>query len=52
MDGDALMTLVGTSAGPDCLKELIPKVGARVKVYKHIKACYNEDMVSKIWLAS
>ena len=30
MDGDALMTLVSVSAGP----ELIRKVGARVKVYK------------------
>lgn len=51
MDGDALMTLVSMSAGADCLKELIPSVGARMKVYKHIKACYNKDMVWHIYIA-
>ena len=37
MDGEALETLIGTSIGPDCLKELIPKLGVRLKVYQRIK---------------
>jgi len=32
MDGEALETLFGASIGPDCLKELIPKLGVRLKV--------------------
>ena len=45
VDGDALMTLVGLTPGPDCLKELIPKIGTRMKVYKLIKAYYDESFV-------
>ena len=37
MDGEALETLMGTSTGPDCLKELIPKLGMRLKVYQRFK---------------
>ena len=46
MDGDILITLTGVTPGPDSLKELIHKVGLRVKVYKLIKTCYQEDSVS------
>ena len=46
MDGDTLVTLIGLRPGPDSLKELIQKVGLRVKVYKLVKACYHEDSVS------
>ena len=48
MDGDTLITLIGVTPGPDSLKELIHKVGLRVKVYKLIKTCYQEDSVSNI----
>ena len=33
MDGDALVTLFGLVPGPDCLKDLVPKVGLRLKLY-------------------
>lgn len=46
VDGDTLVTLIGVTPGPDSLKELIQKVGLRVKVYKLIKTCYQEDSVS------
>ena len=46
VDGDTLVTLIGVTPGPDSLKELIQKVALRVKVYKLIKTCYQEDSVS------
>ena len=46
MDGDSLATLFGTIPGPDSLKELVAKVGLRMKVYKMIKALYNEESLS------
>ena len=44
MDGDALSTLIGITPGPDCLKDLVPKVGVRLKVYQCIKAIYNKEL--------
>ena len=43
MDGELLEALLGTTQGPDCLKELIPKVGIRLKLYQRIRtAMYNQ----------
>ena len=44
MDGDSLLTLIGVTPGPDCLKDLVPKIGTRLKVYRCIKACYDEEI--------
>ena len=47
MDGESLETLLGTSQGPDCLKELISKLGIRLKVYQRIKAlCIHGQSIS------
>ena len=46
MDGDSLVTLIGLVPGPDGLKDLVPKVGLRLKLYKQIKLLYNFDVVS------
>ena len=46
MDGEALVTFIGFIPGPDCLKELISKVGLRMKFYKLIKSLYNGEIVS------
>lgn len=46
MDGEALVTLIGVTPGPDCLKDLISKVGIRLKVYNHIKSVYQTSSVS------
>ena len=46
MDGEALVTLIGIIPGPDCLKDLIKKVGLRLKVYKAIKVLYDTENVS------
>lgn len=34
MDGEALGALLATVQGPECLKDLIPKLGVRAKVYQ------------------
>ena len=44
MDGEALVTLIGVTPGPDCLKELVVKVGQRLKLYKEIKSLYEEKV--------
>ena len=44
MDEDSLCTLIGIIPGPDCLKDLVPKVGVRLKVYQCIKAIYNKEL--------
>ena len=36
MDGDAIMDALATYSGPDSLKEVLPKYGQRIKVYKAI----------------
>ena len=46
VDGDALITLLDTLSGPDCLKELVPEIGVRMKVYKLIKTHNTNDCVS------
>ena len=38
MDGEALFGAFGSQAGPDCFKDVLPKFGQRIKVYKAIKA--------------
>ena len=37
VDRDTLITVLATTPGPDCLKELVPKIGVRIKLYKCIK---------------
>ena len=36
MDGDAIMDALASCSGPDCLKEVLPKYGQRIKLYKAI----------------
>ena len=38
MDGEALLGAFGCQAGPDCLKDVLPKFGQRIKVYRAIKS--------------
>ena len=48
MDGDSLFTLIGLYPGPDCLKDLVPKVGLRLKLYKEIKALYDHTAEERV----
>ena len=46
MDGEAIMAALGTQPGPDCLRDVVPIYGKRLKVYKAIKVCatiYSEE---------
>ena len=42
MDGEALATLIGLIPGPDSLKELVSKVGVRLKLYRCFKSLYDK----------
>lgn len=42
MDGESLEALLASNAGPDCLKELVPKLGVRLRIYKRIKSSFVE----------
>ena len=48
MDGESLAALIATKPGPDSLKDLVQKVGLRMKLYKAIKALYDEEAVFKV----
>lgn len=41
MDGEA----VSTVPGPDCIQEVVPKLGYRLKVYRCLKALMEETQV-------
>lgn len=36
MDGEAVSVALATHCGPDCLKDVLPKYGIRLKVYNMI----------------
>lgn len=38
MDGEALVAAFGVHPGPDCLKDVLPRFGQRVKVYNVVKS--------------
>ena len=46
MDGDAISAGLASCPGPDWLKEVVPKVGVRLKVHSALKALYHETQVS------
>lgn len=37
MDGEAISLAFASQSGPDCFKDVIPKYGARLKVYQVLK---------------
>ena len=43
MDGEAIFGAFGCQVGPDCLKDILPTYGQRIKVYRAIKAAI--DMI-------
>lgn len=44
MDGEAILTAFGLSSGPDCLRDVLPKYGLRVKVYKSLKTSIDQEL--------
>ena len=37
MDGNAIVAAFASTPGPDCLRDVLPKVGQRMKVYMAMK---------------
>ena len=37
MDGEAVIGAFACESGPDCLKDVVPRFGQRIKVYNAIK---------------
>ena len=48
MDGEATVAAFATCPGPDCIKEVVPKYGYRVKVYNAIRAALNENYQQRV----
>lgn len=48
MDGEAIAEAFATCSGPDCLKDILPKFGQRVKVYNAIKLSLGVEMASEV----
>ena len=44
MDGEAVCLALATTAGPDCLRDVIPKYGLRLKVYRAIKGALTQQV--------
>ena len=44
MDGEAICLALATTAGPDCLRDVIPKYGLRLKVYQAIKVALAQQV--------
>ena len=48
MDGEATAAAFATCAGPDCLKDVIPKLGVRLKVYNALKLVIDQGYKQKV----
>ena len=46
MDGMAVVQTIMGSSGPECLKEVVDKFGARMKVYSALKGFLQEVSVA------
>ena len=46
MDGEAISAAFASSPGPDCLRDVVPKLGHRLKVYAALKSVFEECQVS------
>ena len=48
MDGEAISVAFAACPGPDCLRDVLPKLGQRLKVYKELKACLEASASSEV----
>ena len=48
MDGEAIMAVFSMSTGIDSLKDILPKFGQRIKVFKSLKDAINQTMVQEV----
>ena len=43
MNDEAIYHVLGTSIGPDCLKDILPKFGERMKEYNVLKTTFRKQ---------
>lgn len=48
MDGLAIIQAFGTISGPDCSKDIISKLGVRLKVYTAIKTYLEKNLRTEV----
>ena len=48
MDGEAICAALASSPGPDALRDLIPKLGVRLKVYRAIRSVLDQQYVLQV----
>lgn len=44
MDGEAICLALATTTGPDCLRDVIPKYGLHLKVYRAVKETLTQQV--------
>jgi len=48
MDGEAICVALASTPGPDSLRDVIPKLGLRLKVYQVIKAALDKQYSEQV----
>lgn len=48
MDGDAIVAAFGITSGPDCLKDVLPRFGQRIKVYHSLREAIGETLKQEV----
>ena len=48
MDGEAVFDAFGCEVGPDCFKDVLPKYGQRIKVYRAIKSAMGTTILQEV----
>lgn len=48
IDGEAVIARLASSSGPDWLKDVVDKVGVRLKVHSALKLLYTSSLVRKL----
>lgn len=48
MDGDAILVGFASSSGPEWLKDIVPKVGLRLKVYSALRSLHLQSKVRHV----
>lgn len=43
MDGDAICAALASTPGPDSLRDVVPKLGYRLKVYRALKSALDKQ---------
>ena len=48
MDGEAICSALASTPGPDSLRDVVPKLGLRLKVYRVIKSALDQQYMEQV----